>query len=473
MKHFILLLVIPLFLVGCAEKEPKAETKKEIESENVMVESSTKDSNEHIDSATLEKVQEVVIPTTIEEWQASKAGVFALEYPFEHETSNFPKESRELEKDELGELRTVAKEINDTPTLYKMLRYYFASNASEELLEKQMNYAAELTEPYLPDPYKEQSVTAEGNAVPSRAILLLDASSSMLLSVEGKQKMSIAKTAVKRFASTIGEESELSLYVYGHAGTQADKDKQLSCSQIDEVYPLQKYDQQKFDSTVDEVKAKGWTPLAEAIRTVYEANKDYEGSITVYIVSDGAETCDGDPVKEAESFTMDGENRRVNIIGFNVDQKGEDQLKAVAAAGNGEYLSAETQEDLKITIEEKWIIPSSTDVIYKKINGNDIWAASNAKYNLGQNFIKLQSIIAIESARIRDMISLLEEEAILTAEQKIELLKLADEQQKQLYKLNDELKQLKDDEVDNQYNSIKEKIEAWATEVEKIREQQK
>ena len=68
--------------------------------------------------------------------------------------------------------------------------------------------------------------------------------------------------------------------------------------------------------------------------------QDVDDDIT-YTVSDGAETFDGDPVKEAESFAKDGENRSVNIIGFNVDQKGEDQLKAVAEAGNGQYLKRE------------------------------------------------------------------------------------------------------------------------------------
>ncbi len=470
MKRLIVLLIIPLLLSGCIEEDPKAEQL----SEEVSASSSQRESTTQLVEMTVrEQINNITIPTTIEEWHASESGVFATEYTYDHETSSWPKDSRELTDEELEEIRAVTSEMKDIPTLYKMLRYYFASNTSNDLLEEQINYTAELTEPYLPSPRKETMNAEEGIESPSKAILLLDASSSMLLPVEGKQKMNIAKTAIKRFASTIGEESEVSLYVYGHAGTQADKDKQLSCNQIDEIYPLQAYDAKQFDSVVDGVEAKGWTPLAAAIKAVYEANKDYEDSITVYIVSDGAETCDGDPIREAAKFAKDGQARKVNIIGFNVDQQGEDQLKDVAAAGNGEYISAETGEELNLTIEEKWIIPSSIDVIYKRVNGNDIWTAANAKYNLGQNFIKLQSVIAIESARIRDMIILLEQEGILSKEQKEELIKKVEEQQKQLYKLNSDLKQMKENEVNSEYNRIKDKIEAWATEVEKIREEQK
>ncbi|KRG09822.1 hypothetical protein ACA29_22270 [Lederbergia galactosidilytica] len=58
-----------------------------------------------------------------------------------------------------------------------------------------------------------------------KALILLDASSSMLLNVEGKQKMAVAKTAANRFATTIGTNHDISLIVYGHAGTQNDEDK--------------------------------------------------------------------------------------------------------------------------------------------------------------------------------------------------------------------------------------------------------
>ncbi len=47
----------------------------------------------------------------------------------------------------------------------------------------------------------------------------------MLLNVEGKQKMAVAKTAANRFATTIGTNHDISLIVYGHAGTQNDEDK--------------------------------------------------------------------------------------------------------------------------------------------------------------------------------------------------------------------------------------------------------
>lgn len=65
--------------------------------------------------------------------------------------------------------------------------------------------------------------------------LLLDASSSMLSSVDNHSKMNIAKTAVSRFAHTLGSDSHISLVVYGHGGTQNNKDQSLSCSTIDEL----------------------------------------------------------------------------------------------------------------------------------------------------------------------------------------------------------------------------------------------
>ena len=86
--------------------------------------------------------------------------------------------------------------------------------------------------------------------------------------------------------------------------------------------------------------------------------------MTVYIVSDGAETCGGDPIAEAKAFAEGNANRQVNIIGFDVDTKGENQLEAVVEAGNGEYISAKTIDELDQSISEQWV-PSLNEVMSK------------------------------------------------------------------------------------------------------------
>ncbi len=463
----LLTILLVLFLSACSNESQAGEENKKINDNQKIV-----TEEENIEKEKLLAIEQIIIPTNLEEWKNSEPGLFSLDYSFEHETSSWPKDARVLTLDEQEELKNTTDMIKDEETLFKMLLYYFGSTVYSDLLDKQMNYVAVLNEPYLPEPTKETILGGSNEEVTPKSMLLLDASSSMLLSVDGKQKMGIAKTAMKRFAKTIGASSEVSLFVYGHAGTQEDKDKELSCTKIDEIYPMQSYSTDKFDPVVDDVAAKGWTPLAAAIKTANEASKNYEGALTVYIVSDGAETCDGDPIKEAEEFAKGNENRQVNIIGFNVDQKGQDQLKAVAEAGKGEYISAENSDELNISIEEKWVIPSVLDVSYIQLNAPNGFAISNAQYDISKISLSLSFAISNERNRLSQMVTWMETEEIISAQQAEALQTKVQERKDTLSKWNDDLSESKKQTVENEYNRIHQKIKAWTDEVNKLRSEQ-
>lgn len=463
----LLTILLILFLSACSNESQAGEENKKINDNQKIV-----TEEENTEKEKLLAIEKNIIPTDLEEWKNSEPGLFALDYSFEHETSSWPKDARELTLDEQDELKNTTDMIKDEETLFKMLLYYFGSTVYSDLLDKQMNYVAVLNEPYLPEPTKEIISGGSNEEVTPKSMLLLDASSSMLLSVDGKQKMGIAKTAMKRFAKTIGASSEVSLYVYGHEGSQEDKDKELSCTKIDEIYPMQSYSTDKFDPVVDDVAAKGWTPLAAAIKTANEASKNYEGALTVYIVSDGAETCDGDPIKEAEEFAKGNENRQVNIIGFNVDQKGQDQLKAVAEAGKGEYISAENSDELNKSIEEKWVIPSVLDVAYIQLNAPNGFAISNAQYDISKISLSLSFAISNERNRLSQMVTWMETEEIISAHQAEALQTKVQERKDTLSKWNDDLSESKKQTVENEYNRIHQKIKAWTDEVNKLRSEQ-
>ncbi|WP_342577869.1 VWA domain-containing protein [Psychrobacillus sp. FSL K6-2843] len=463
----LLTMLLILFLSACSNESQAGEENKKISDNQKIV-----TEEENTEKEKLLAIEKIIIPTDLEEWKNSEPGLFALDYSFEHETSSWPKDARELTLDEQEELKNTTDMIKDEETLFKMLLYYFGSTVYSDLLDKQMNYVAVLNEPYLPEPTKETISGGSNEEVTPKSILLLDASSSMLLSVDGKQKMGIAKTAMKRFAKTIGASSEVSLYVYGHEGSQEDKDKELSCTKIDEIYPMQSYSTDKFDPVVDDVAAKGWTPLAAAIKTANEASKNSEGALTVYIVSDGAETCDGDPIKEAEEFAKGNENRQVNIVGFNVDQKGQDQLKAVAEAGKGEYISAENSDELNKSIEEKWVIPSVLDVAYIQLNAPNGFAISNAQYDISKISLSLSFAISNERNRLSQMVTWMETEEIISAHQAEALQTKVQERKDTLSKWNDDLSESKKQTVENEYNRIHQKIKAWTDEVNKLRSEQ-
>lgn len=186
--------------------------------------------------------------------------------------------------------------------------------------------------------------------------ILLDASGSMAGRVPGGVKMDLAKEAIKQFVAELPEEANVSLRVYGHTGSNSKKDKDVSCKGNEVVYPMSPYDAASFKQALDKFKPTGWTPLAAAIQ---EAQKDLEQikgegvRNVVYVVSDGVETCGGDPVKVAKALHNSDIRPLVNIIGFDVDDAGQKQLKKVAEAAGGHYKSINSKNDLQKYLESE------------------------------------------------------------------------------------------------------------------------
>ncbi|MFC4402525.1 VWA domain-containing protein [Gracilibacillus xinjiangensis] len=198
--------------------------------------------------------------------------------------------------------------------------------------------------------------TPEGVIGPKMNVqILLDSSGSMGGEIDGISKMKLAKDAVQSFVEELPEEAQVSLRVYGHKGTSDPADWELSCSSSEQIYPLSELNQEEFTASLEQFSPAGWTPLAKSMEEALNDLKDQTGENVnniIYIVSDGMETCDGDPVQTAKSLNQSDVEAVVNIIGFDLDDEGQDALKEVAEAGNGEYSTVHSKEELQKFFEQ-------------------------------------------------------------------------------------------------------------------------
>src|SRR5690606_24237196 len=187
--------------------------------------------------------------------------------------------------------------------------------------------------------------------------ILLDASGSMAGRVNGGVKMDLAKDAIRNFVSKLPEGVQVALRVYGHKGSNQQKDKELSCKSTEVVYPLGAYDKATFQKSLNKFRPTGWTPLAAAIEQAKNDLSENTGENVeniIYVVSDGIETCGGDPVKAAKELHESEIQAIVNIIGFDVDNEGQRALKKVAEAGGGKYTTVSSGEDLQRYLEKEY-----------------------------------------------------------------------------------------------------------------------
>lgn len=183
--------------------------------------------------------------------------------------------------------------------------------------------------------------------------ILIDASGSMKELNGNKTRMEAAKEAVLEFAEMIPENATVSLRVYGHKGSGTPKDKDLSCGST-ESYFNGTFEKDAFQEALDKVDGKGYTPIALALETVTEDIPEEIDEAVVYVVSDGIETCGGDPVTAAKELVESNVETVVNIIGFDVDNEGQKVLKEVAEAGNGEFTYVGSEQDLKKYLREQY-----------------------------------------------------------------------------------------------------------------------
>ncbi|PZD74158.1 hypothetical protein C1752_01108 [Acaryochloris thomasi RCC1774] len=179
--------------------------------------------------------------------------------------------------------------------------------------------------------------------------LMLDASGSMAGSVGGEQKLKVAKETLTEFVGGLPSQSRVALRVYGHIGSNSGADKARSCAGTELLYNFQSLNKEKFASAIESFQPTGWTPIAGSLKQAASDFESYDPKTNenvVYLISDGIETCDGDPVTAARALNQSDVKTIVNVIGFDVDAKAAAQLREVANAGGGEYLQAANRNDL-------------------------------------------------------------------------------------------------------------------------------
>ena len=181
-----------------------------------------------------------------------------------------------------------------------------------------------------------------------RAIVAIDASGSMRGKAAGRRKMEIAKEAVSEFLAKIPGDAEVGLVAFGHTGDNDEAGKPKSCSGAELIAEPGRMSAGEIDGAMRRFEATGWTPLASAITLAGRSFKPSEtpGEQVVFVVSDGVETCGGDPVAAARALRQSDVKAVVNIIGFDVKSGERAALEAVAEAGGGGFSAAGSAAEL-------------------------------------------------------------------------------------------------------------------------------
>ena len=178
-------------------------------------------------------------------------------------------------------------------------------------------------------------------------LLILDASGSMNAKLpNGETRIAVAKRAIKGVAGFMPAQTQLSLRMYGAQSTAHQK----NCQDTHLAVPFGAASAagSAITTTVNEVKAQGYTPIAYSLE---QAANDFPANAkerVIVLVSDGKETCQGDPVLAARALAAKGIT--VHTVGFIADTAARGQLQAIARATGGTYFDAPVGPELPDTL---------------------------------------------------------------------------------------------------------------------------
>lgn len=168
-------------------------------------------------------------------------------------------------------------------------------------------------------------------------LFVVDISGSMNEKIgNGYTRLDSAKEVVTSIVENIStDRTRLGLFTFG---------RQCEVFTMDNNYLA---DKRLFNNTVLSLNAGGYTPLEKAIVSAADVVHKLGKNTNVIILSDGEESCGGDPIKGLAYFVELNPNIEINVytIGYGVNAIAQKQLQNLAY-GKGKYAYAANQDEL-------------------------------------------------------------------------------------------------------------------------------
>ena len=181
----------------------------------------------------------------------------------------------------------------------------------------------------------------------TQVLLLLDVSGSMNERISsGGTKFAAAQRAVKRVANAVPAGTQVGLRVYGSEIAEPKEQNPKACTDTKLVLPIGPLNRRQLSRAVDSFEAKGETPIAYSLGKAVD-DLGPSGKRVLILISDGEESCDGDPCPAARRLAKAGVDLQFNAIGLAVNSKARSQLQCIAKAGDGNYYDANNTSDLE------------------------------------------------------------------------------------------------------------------------------
>ncbi len=172
-------------------------------------------------------------------------------------------------------------------------------------------------------------------------LILFDTTGSMDRNIDGVRKIDIAKDAIIDFLDALPQGMTIGFRAFAYC----DRNELISPLDAPLSLPL-------LEEEIRALSPGGTTPLAYTLEQAQVDCGCIVGPKTVVIITDGIETCDGDPIAAAQDLAATAPDLTFYVIGFDAGGTlaARDELMEIARVLGGQYLDAEDADELTLAL---------------------------------------------------------------------------------------------------------------------------
>lgn len=175
----------------------------------------------------------------------------------------------------------------------------------------------------------------------SDAMLVFDASGSMSTTDYALSLPRIArvKQALARVVPEVAPTRRLGLIVYGEGAYN-------DCGSISLRLRPTLNAADLLLGAVQDINPRGRTPLTESVERAAEVLNFRERAAVVVLLTDGEETCGGDPCRTAALLKRAGRDLTIHVVGYREEQTEYFTVRCMADETGGRYFPVSTEDEL-------------------------------------------------------------------------------------------------------------------------------
>jgi hypothetical protein len=204
--------------------------------------------------------------------------------------------------------------------------------------------------------FAQEAVPEQGRSKVVNVDIVVDSSGSMAAATStGDLRYQVAQRVLRDVVQAIpdAEGINVGLRVYGHQGDNSEAGKPVSCQSTELLVPVDGVNREALGSGIDSLTPVGWTPLGTALQAAgtdftQPASEDTINAIV--LVTDGLETCGGDPVSVAGQLKASPSAITTYVVGFGTTAEEQGILNGISSAGGGQLFGAENATELNAAL---------------------------------------------------------------------------------------------------------------------------